>query len=116
MVFKPERFLGLDGREPEMDPHGIVFGFGRRICPGRILADNTVYLSVAQSLAVFNITKTVKNGKEADVKPEFQAGVISHPVPWNFDISPRTPAHEALIRSVEKEQPWEPSDAHDLIS
>jgi hypothetical protein len=51
-----------------------------------------------------------------DIKPEFQAGVISHPVPWNCDISPRTPAHEALIRSLEKEQTWEPSDAHDLIS
>jgi len=116
MVFKPERFLGVDGREPEMDPHGIVFGFGRRICPGRILADNTVYLSVAQSLAVFSITKAVENDKEVDVKPAFQAGVISHPVPWKCDIFPRTPAHEELIRSVEKEQPWEPSDAHDLLS
>ncbi|KAJ5606342.1 hypothetical protein N7510_009123 [Penicillium lagena] len=102
MVFKPERFLSIDGREPEMDPHGIVFGFGRRICPGRILADNTVYLSVAQSLTVFNITKIVENGKEVDVKPEFQAGVISHPVPWKFDISPRTPAHEDLIRYCHK--------------
>lgn len=114
MAFKPERFLGVGGREPEKDPHAIVFGFGRRICPGRILADNTLYLSVAQSLTVFNITKVIKNGKEVDVSPEFQAGVISHPVPWKFDISPRTPAHEALIRSVEKDQPWEPSDAYDL--
>jgi hypothetical protein len=62
---------------------------------------------------VFNITKVAENGKEVVVKPEFQAGVISHPVPWKFDISPRT-AHEVLIRSVEKEQPWEPTDAYDL--
>ncbi|KAJ5808623.1 hypothetical protein N7474_009892 [Penicillium riverlandense] len=114
MVFKPERFLGVDGRGPEMDPRTTVFGFGRRICPGRILADNAVYLNIAQSLTVFNITKVVENGKEVDVKPEFQAGVISHPVPWKFDISPRTPAHEVLIRSVERDQPWEPSDAYDL--
>lgn len=112
-TFKPERFLG-DGREPEADPHSIVFGFGRRICPGRILADNTLYLSIAQTLAVFDITKAVEDGRELDVKPEFQAGVISHPVPWRFDITPRSPAHEALIRYVEKEHPWEPSDANDL--
>lgn len=97
-----------------MDPHSLVFGFGRRICPGRFLADNTLYLSVAQSLAVFNITKAVENGQEVDVKPEFQAGVISHPVPWKFNITPRSPAHVDLILSVGKEHPWEESDAPDL--
>ncbi|KAJ5378228.1 uncharacterized protein N7496_005637 [Penicillium cataractarum] len=116
MTFKPERFLGINGLEPEMDPHAIVFGFGRRICPGRILADITVYLSVARSLTVFNITKMVEGGKEVEVKPEFQAGVISHPVPWKFNITTRSPAHEALILSVEKEHPWEQSDALDLIN
>ena len=29
-VFKPERFLEVDGRAPEIDPHDITFGFGRR--------------------------------------------------------------------------------------
>lgn len=111
MAFKPERFLGVDGREPEMDPSGIVFGFGRRICPGRFLAENTVYLSVAMSLAVFRVSKAVENGVEVDVKPEFQAGVISHPAPWKFEIAPRSAAHEGLILSVEKEHPWEQSDA-----
>jgi cytochrome P450 len=114
MTFKPERFLKTDGHEPEMDPHSLVFGFGRRICPGRFLADNTLFLSVAQSLAVFNITKAIEGGKEVDVKPEFQPGVISHPAPWKFDITPRSPAHVHLIFSVEKEHPWEESDAPDL--
>jgi cytochrome P450 len=114
MVFKPERFLGIDEQEPEMDPHAIVFGFGRRVCPGRFLADVTVYLSIARSLAVFNVTKSSENGKEVEVKAKFQAGVISHPVPWKFKVTPRSPAHEALILSVEKEHPWEESDAPDL--
>lgn len=114
MVFKPERFLKIDGIEPEMDPHAIVFGFGRRVCPGRFLADVTVYLSIARSLAVFNVAKAYENGKEVEVKAEFQAGVISHPVPWKFSVTPRSPAHEALILLVEKEHPWEESDAPDL--
>lgn len=114
MVFKPERFLGIDGREPELDPHDLAFGFGRRICPARILADNTLYLSAAQSLAVFNIRKAVEDGKEIEVEPKFQPGVISHPEPWRFHIEPRSTAHESLIRSVEQKYPWEASNAADL--
>lgn len=114
MTFNPERFLATDGHEPDLDPHNIAFGFGRRVCPGRFLADNTVYLSAAQSLAVFNVSKAIENGQEVEVKPEFQAGVISHPVPWKYHIEPRTTEHRALILSVENECPWEPSDASTL--
>lgn len=114
MSFNPERFIASDDSAPETDPHGIVFGFGRRICPGRFLADNTLYLSVAQSLAVFKIDKAEENGKYIDVNPQFQPGVISHPVPWRFNITPRTPTHEVLIKSVEVEHPWQNSDASDL--
>ncbi|KAJ5111438.1 hypothetical protein N7532_001973 [Penicillium argentinense] len=114
MLFNPERFLATDGQEPELHPHTIVFGFGRRVCPGRFLADNTLFLSVARSLAVFNISKAKENGKTVDVNPEFQPGVISHPAPWKFDIKPRSPAHEALIMSVETDHPWEECDAPEL--
>lgn len=114
MEFKPERFLGVDGREPEMDPRAVVYGFGRRICPGRFLADNTLYLSVSQSLAAFHITKATQNGKEVEVKPEFLPGVIGHPVPWKYEIKPRSAEHEAMILSVEEQHPWEESDAHEL--
>ncbi|GKZ23616.1 hypothetical protein AbraIFM66951_009891 [Aspergillus brasiliensis] len=54
MTFKPERFLGP---KPERDPHFLVFGFGRRVCPGRTLADANVYFTVSQALAVFEISK-----------------------------------------------------------
>lgn len=114
MSFNPERFLGVDGREPEPDPHAFVFGFGRRVCPGRFLADNTIYLSIARSITVFDITKATHNGKELEFNPEFQAGVISHPAPWELNIIPRSAAHEALIVSVENEHPWEESDSPDL--
>jgi cytochrome P450 len=115
MTFNPDRFLATGGHEPEPDPHNLVFGFGRRVCPARALADVTLYLSAAQSLAVFNIKKAVENGKEVDVEPKFQPGVISHPEPWRFNIEPRSAAHAALIRSVEEKAPWEKSDAADLV-
>jgi hypothetical protein len=115
MIFKPERFLVIDGRVPEMDPHDLVFGFGRRICPARFLADTTVYLSAVQSLAVFNVTSG-EDREQTGVQPKFKAGVISHPEPWKFHISPRSAAHETLIRSVEQLHPREQSDASVLGS
>ncbi|CEJ61367.1 hypothetical protein PMG11_09902 [Penicillium brasilianum] len=114
MTFNPERFLGKEGHIPEMDPHSIAFGFGRRICPGRFLADNTVYLSVAQTLAVFNISHAVQDGIAITESPKFEPGVISHPAPFQCSITVRGPSQEAIILSVEQEHPWEPSDASEL--
>lgn len=114
LAFKPERFLGVDGQETETDPHIFVFGFGRRVCPGRILADTTVWLSVAKSLAVFQISKPVENGVEVDLKAEFQPGVISHPVPCKLQVVPRSAPHEKLILAVEQEHPWEQGDGSEL--
>lgn len=63
-AFLPERFLKsagpddprlvLDSSTP--DPMDIGFGFGRRICPGRHMAYESLWIAVASILAVFNIT------------------------------------------------------------
>lgn len=116
MTFNPDRFLSIDGHDPQPDPHTLAFGFGRRICPGRILADNALFLNIAQSLAVFNISKVVENGKEVEPVVKFQPGVVSHPAPYKTAIRPRSPQHEELIRSIEKVHPWEESDSQWLES
>lgn len=116
MTFKPERFLSENGHVPEPDPQTIAFGFGRRICPGRFLADSAVYLTITKSLAVFQIGKYVENGKEIDPVVEFQNGLISHPAPYKISVRPRSVVHEALIRSVEIDYPWEKGDAAVLES
>ncbi|KKK11870.1 hypothetical protein AOCH_005390 [Aspergillus ochraceoroseus] len=104
MAFQPERFLG---KTPERDPHHISFGFGRRVCPGRIIADANIYLTIVQALAAFTTGKVMKDGKEADINPEFLPGVISHPAPFEVDIKVRSKQYEELIRAVETEHPWE---------
>lgn len=114
MAFKPERFLHHAGHIPESDPYQLSFGFGRRACPGRTLADSNVYLNIAQSLALFNISKAVRDGKEVDVQPVFQAGSISHPAPFECSITPRSAGHEALIRATEKDYPLENDNAEEL--
>ena len=59
-LFKPERFLKDGKLDPDVrDPDTIAFGFGRRICPGLYLAENSVFLSVATILAVFDISRAV---------------------------------------------------------
>jgi len=56
-MFKPERFLNTDGSLRD-DPTLIsVFGYGKRICPGRHVADATLFMSIASLLSVFNIKK-----------------------------------------------------------
>ncbi|KAL1739761.1 cytochrome P450, partial [Schizophyllum fasciatum] len=62
MEFRPERFLEGEGHKPEKDPRTICFGFGRRICPGKELADVSLFLACAAVLATFNITKWEENG------------------------------------------------------
>ena len=110
MAFKPERFLGT---EAETDPCRFVFGFGRRICPAQAMADKTLFLNIAQSLAVFDIR--VKEGAEMP-KAEFTSGVVSHPKPFETAIKPRSSEHRKLIESIERMHPWQKSDANTLAS
>jgi cytochrome P450 len=115
MVFRPERFLETPTHKPEPDPRNFIFGYGRRICPGRYVADNALFITIAQTLAVFNIGKFV-NAKGQIVEPEarFEPGAISHSVPYRCSVKPRSEAHAHLIKSAEQEYPWEESDAKEL--
>ncbi|RYP13071.1 hypothetical protein DL767_010944 [Monosporascus sp. MG133] len=113
MSFNPDRFLA---DSPPPNPRDYVFGFGRRICPGRLLADSSVWITIAKSLAVFNIRKPVVDGKEVEPTVLFTPGVISHPYPYTASIEPRTPKHADLIRAVEHDHPWEQSSGASLHS
>ncbi|KXG47264.1 Cytochrome P450, E-class, group I [Penicillium griseofulvum] len=113
MSFNPDRFLQHEnGIAPECDPQKFVFGFGRRICPGRFLAEASLFLTIAKSLSVFDITKGLGvDGKEMDLPAEFSTGVISHPSPFRIQVRPRSEHAQVLIRSVEAEEPWLKGDS-----
>ena len=110
-TFNPERFLTAP---PAPDPEDYVFGFGRRICPGRLLAESSVWLTVAKSLAAFNVGKEFKVGKEVEPRVEFTSGIISRPLPFKSHVKARSTKYEELIRAVEVEHPWEESSARKL--
>ncbi|KAF8891875.1 cytochrome P450, partial [Infundibulicybe gibba] len=84
--FNPERFLG-DEKPP--DPAEIgAFGFGRRICPGRHLAINSVWLAIAYILATFDLKRALDaNGVEEDAPPiEYTDGVVVCVASQNYQI------------------------------
>ncbi|KAF5541725.1 oxidoreductase [Fusarium mexicanum] len=110
MAFKPERFLGP---EAETNPGRFVFGFGRRICPAQAMSDKTLFLNMAQTLAVFDVR--VEEGGEMP-KIEFTSGVVSHPKPFEAAITRRSSEHRKLIESIERMHPWQQSDADTLAS
>ena len=64
--FKPERFINPNGSFREDPVVASIFGFGKRICPGRHLADATLFIVVASLLSVFSIEK----GKGTDRGPD----------------------------------------------
>ncbi|KAJ3552902.1 hypothetical protein NM688_g3907 [Phlebia brevispora] len=99
MAFKPERFLSTKGKAPEPDPRAFVFGFGRRICPGLYLAEASIFITCAMSLATLDITTAIVNGKKIIPVAEACTGTISHPKPFKCTIRPRSSRAEALILS-----------------
>ncbi|KAG2366904.1 cytochrome P450 [Suillus spraguei] len=88
--FNPERFLDNNGKDPELDPRTICFGFGRRVCPALHFADASVWISAAMSLAVFDISKVVENGVEITPEVDPTSGTISQPKPFKCSIKPRS--------------------------
>lgn len=111
-IFKPERFL-----KPYDEPSAtnVTFGFGRRICPGKLLADSSLYLTFVQSLAVFDIQKSLDHqGIEIEPVHEFGSGIIAYPKPFKVRVTPRSKQHESMIHGVIEEHPWQRGDARYL--
>ncbi|KAL1725532.1 cytochrome P450 [Schizophyllum commune] len=103
-AFKPERFLAADGTlDPNVpDPAKIVFGFGRRACPGRHMAYDSVWLMLASILRVYNIEKVKRpDGTVIEPRREWLSSLIQVPKPFKCAFAPRSSAAEAMIRSTE---------------
>ncbi|KAI0273278.1 CyP450 monooxygenase [Russula aff. rugulosa BPL654] len=99
-LFKPERFINPDGSVRDDPALSTIFGLGKRICPGRHLADALFFIIVASFLSVFNI-----KGDGTDGKPDSYPFtgtdrcrfLLSVPCPFPFSIVPRDRKAEELI-------------------
>ena len=56
--FKPERFWGKMDSEAACQVDA-VFGFGRRVCPGKAFAESNIFLIMSNIIATMDLTKAV---------------------------------------------------------
>ncbi|PBK94480.1 cytochrome P450 [Armillaria gallica] len=107
--FNPARHLDKDGK---LDPGSaatkeeshVTYGFGRRICVGRHIANNTLFIDIAMMLWAMNIERaTDENGVPLplDVGGCVEEGLVNRPVPFKAKITPRFREAQAI---VEQEQ------------
>lgn len=124
-VFKPERFINPDGSLRDDSVLTSPFGFGKRVCPGRHLADATLFIAIASLLSVFNIKKSNLTDDGPDMYPTTGKGfwcdhrvlpvmrealradmhfLVSAPCPFTCSIIPRDRRAEQLIAANDSEE------------
>ncbi|KAI0819582.1 CyP450 monooxygenase [Trametes gibbosa] len=101
-TFNPERFL-KDGKcySGTRDPYLYAFGFGRRVCPGRHLAEASMFLACASILHTFNISPPLDaHGHPVKLKARVETDlIIAHPKEFDCVVRPRFDGAADLIRA-----------------
>jgi len=98
MAFRPERFLG---DKPQQDPREVVFGFGRRVCPGQQLAEGSVFLAIAMVLATLDISPKIgADGKPIMPEVDYVGTIVTHPKEFPTMVKARSARAEALVRAA----------------
>ncbi|KAI0669083.1 cytochrome P450 [Trametes maxima] len=103
--FRPERYLKAKSSSETgraLIPSNFVFGFGRRVCPGQALADNSLWLAIANIVALFDIGKARDaTGKEIIPPLEFVSAFTNFPAPFVCDILPRSGKTASMLTHLE---------------
>ncbi|KAG1868666.1 cytochrome P450 [Suillus subluteus] len=99
--FDPSRHLTVDGKRKDPFVNHFAFGHGRRICPGRWFAENSLWTAASAILAVMCIDHARdSNGDRIEVKPEFTAGIVTQPEPFHCSFESVNPAREGHLREM----------------
>ncbi|KAF7355981.1 O-methylsterigmatocystin oxidoreductase [Mycena venus] len=98
MAFNPDRFSDaqqVNGLNPLPD---LAFGFGRRICPGRFLAVETVWIVAVSVIASYKILKPLDEaGNEFTPEVAYTPGLFSFPKPFRYRLVSRSKNAAALV-------------------
>ena len=112
-LFRPERFLG-DNPEPHPEKSG-QFGYGKRVCPGKGLANQSGWLLIAQTLSAFNIRERKdQHGNKIPIPTEGVPGFIYHTPEFVMDLQPRSEKHAEMLKDIEKGLRWDTGDSDEL--
>ncbi|KAJ6498326.1 cytochrome P450 [Mycena vulgaris] len=88
--FNPDRFIS---QAPAPDPARAAFGFGRRVCPGRFFADDSIWIAMVHILHIFTIKGEMDGSKDV----QWSSGLVSVPTAFLCDIQPRFDGAESLV-------------------
>ncbi|KAG0700751.1 cytochrome P450 [Suillus ampliporus] len=104
-TFAPERFLDTCVEKTAIDPYTYAFGFGRRICPGRFLADNSIFLFVTGLMATFNISPALEPDERHTLLlgTPFRQGLVRFPESFRVCILPRSEKIAAELKTRARE-------------
>ncbi|KXN81929.1 O-methylsterigmatocystin oxidoreductase [Leucoagaricus sp. SymC.cos] len=99
--FIPERFIDENGKLTE-GHRSLAFGFGRRLCPGQYLANNSVWLTVATVLATFHIGLPFDEaGNQLKFSQIYTKADSLHLKPYRCSITPRSTNARKLVEATE---------------
>lgn len=80
--FNPERFRGKMNSEAALQVDSI-FGFGRRVCPGKVFAEANVWLLMANIVATMNIETAVDEvGQPITPNAEYIGSYVRYAYPY----------------------------------
>ncbi|THH07084.1 hypothetical protein EW145_g3633 [Phellinidium pouzarii] len=99
--FIPERWMPSDGKRTPLDVYKTQFGFGRRTCPGKHFAANSIFIDIASILAAFNIEMASdENGAQIIPVVDYVEGFVRHPKPFKCKITPRSDKITSTIKQA----------------
>ncbi|THH19397.1 hypothetical protein EW146_g1752 [Bondarzewia mesenterica] len=107
--FNPARHLDEKGQigpgpiDTKEESH-VTYGFGRRICVGRHVANNSLFIDIAMMLWAMNIecaTDEKGNSLPLDIDGCIEDGLVVRPIPFKCKITPRFPE---VISILEQER------------
>ncbi|KZV64299.1 cytochrome P450 [Peniophora sp. CONT] len=98
--FNPARYLDVNGQlvpgpSGTKDDGHFSFGFGRRVCVGKHVANNSLFIEIATCLWAFSLVNV--EGQDLDVNAFHDEGIIVRPKPFEVNIEPRFPEAIALL-------------------
>ncbi|KAF5372909.1 hypothetical protein D9758_001769 [Tetrapyrgos nigripes] len=98
-TFNPGRFKDADRDANAI--YDIVFGFGRRACPGRNFALATAFSVVATTLATCDILPTVDESRRPVIpKDAYTSDGVSFPEPFQCQVRCKSNAANALLQAA----------------
>jgi len=106
-VFNPDRFLASEyGTKAKVDEsgrrHDMVFGSGRRICPGIHLAQNSISLNTMNLIWGFSFKEALDPETKLPIKVDihdYAKGMFTCPNPFKCNIQVRSADHAQTIKS-----------------